>query len=144
MEKTTFLGRTLIVATAVLLSACAQKDSASTAGPQSWQAFVEVEQAVVGATGRTAGDIEVAGNKARLVVLVMSPPAGGTDLAALQAEAAQIAAAVAGSVGGRTDLSGVQAISVSYIHERGTSDEHTADVFDYRRDGAGGFSEHIS
>ena len=62
----------------------------------------------------------------------------------MRAEAAQIAAAVAGSVSAKTDLSGVQAISVSYIHKRGSSDEHTDDVFDYRRDAAGDFSEHIT
>ena len=48
------------------------------------------------------------------------------------------------SVSARTDLSGVQAISVSYIHKHGTSDEHTDDVFDYRRDAAGDFSQHIT
>jgi hypothetical protein len=74
----------------------------------------------------------------------MSPPAAGTDLAAMQAESARIAAAVAGSVSTQTDLSGVQSISVSYIHKHGTRDEHTDDVFDYRRDAAGDFSQHIS
>jgi len=144
MNKRKFLARTLIVATTILLSACMPKDSASSAGTQSWQVFEELQQSVAGATGRTASDLEVVGNQNRIVVFVLTAPAAGTDLAAMQAEAAQIAAAVAGSVSGRTDLPGVQAISVSYIHKHGTKDEHTADVFDYRRDAAGGFSEHIS
>lgn len=145
MDKRTAFGRSLIiVATAILLSACTPKDSASAVGTQSWQALEELQHSVAEATGRIASDIEVAGNTHRIVVFLMSPPAAGTDLTAMQAEAAQIAAAVAGSLGARTDLSGVQAISVSYIHKHGTSDEHTDDVFDYRRDEAGAFSEHIT
>jgi hypothetical protein len=144
MDKRTVLARTLVVVTAILLSACMPKDSASPDGTQSWQTFEMVQQSVVGATGRTASDIEVAGNKHRIVVFVMSPPAAGTDLAAMQAEAARIAAAVAGAVSARTDLSGVQAVNVSYIHKSGTSDEHTDDVFDYRRDAAGGFTLHVT
>ena len=144
MNKRKFLARTLIVATAILPSACMPKDSASPAGTQSWQALEDLQQSVAGATGRTASDIEVAGNKHRIVVSVMSAPAAGTDLPAMQAEAARIAAAVGGSVSARTDLSGVEAISVFYVHKHGTSDEHTDDVFDYRRDAAGGFSQHIT
>lgn len=144
MGKRAVLGRALVVATAVLLSACTPKDSASPASAQSWQAFEELQQAVVGATGRSPGDIEVVGSSHRILVLVMSPPVAGTDIAAMQVEAAQIAGAVAGSISSRTDLSGVQAVSVSYIHKRGTSDEHTDDVFDYRRDAAGNLTEHIT
>jgi len=144
MNNRKFLARTLVVAIVILLSACMPKNSASPADTQSWQAFEELQQSVAGATGRTANDLEVVGNEHRIVVFVLTPPAAGTDLAAMQAEAAQIAAAVAGSVSARTNLPGVQVISVSYIHKHGTKDEHTDDVFDYRRDAARGFSEHIS
>jgi hypothetical protein len=133
-----------IVATAILLSACAQRDSAAPSGTQGWQAFETLQQSIVAATGRTDTEVEVVGNRNRIVVLVMTAPAAGTDLAAMRAEATQIVAAVASRADAPTDFSAVQGISVTYIHRHGTSDEHTDDVFDYRRNAAGDFSEHIT
>ncbi|MEQ1581185.1 MAG: hypothetical protein ABL964_11380 [Steroidobacteraceae bacterium] len=144
MNIPTALRRIPIVATVILLSACAQRDSAAPSGTQGWQAFETLQQAVVAATGRTDTEVEVVGNRNRIVILLMTAPAAGTDLAAMRAEATQIAAAVAGKSGTPTGLSAVQAISVTYIHKHGTSDEHTDDVFDYRRNAAGDFSEHIT
>jgi hypothetical protein len=104
-----------------------------------WKSLEGVRQASASTTGRSPAAIDVTRSEYRMAVSMSAGAQDNSDIPAMEAEATKVAVAIEALGRTEPELAGIQNLSVAFVHQHGTSDAHTDDVFSFRRQSNGAF-----